>query len=375
MSRYRIADAVAIGLALAYGAVMVTVGDATAPGAAIPWPVDVAIGVLCAGALPLRRRWPLAAALVLVPFGAVSVMATGAIIVALFAAAVRRRAPVVLLIAAANVATGTVYFLIQHSPPYPLWLDIVLRGVVSAAITGWGLYLQAHRRLTRSLRERAAQLQAEQQFRVDQARLTERARIAREMHDALAHRISLVSLYAGALEVRTDARPQELAAAATAIRTSAHEALQELRAVIGVLREGTAGGPEPPQPHLPDVPGLIDSARAHGMTVEYTCSVPDPGPPALLGRTAYRLVQEGLTNAGKHAPGAPAEVLIDGAAGAELHIRITNPCPTPVPSPAVPGAGVGLLGVEERVALARGRVEYGTTGDRFRLEAWLPWPA
>jgi signal transduction histidine kinase len=375
MSRYRIADAVAIGLALVYGAVMVTVGDATAPGAAIPWPVDVAIGVLCAGTLPLRRRWPLALALVLVPFGAISVMATGAIVIALFTVASRRRAPVVLLIAAANVATGTVYFVIQHNPPYPLWLDIVFRGVVSAAITGWGLYVQAHRRLTRSLRERAAQLQAEQQFRVDQARLTERARIAREMHDALAHRISLVSLYAGALEVRTDARPQELAAAATAIRTSAHEALQELRAVIGVLREGTAGGPEPPQPHLPDVPGLVDSARAHGMTVHYTCSVPEPGPPTLLGRTAYRLVQEGLTNAGKHAPGAPAEVLIDGAAGADLHIRITNPCPTPVPAPAVPGAGVGLLGVEERVALARGRVEYGATGDQYRLEAWLPWPA
>src|SRR5437764_5718103 len=186
MPRYRIADALATGLALAYGGLLVAVGDATAPGAAIPWPVDVAIGVVCAGALPLRRRWPLALALVLVPFGAISVMATGAILTALFAVALRRRAPVVLLIAAANVATGTAYFLLQHRPPYPLWLDIVLRGVVSAAITGWGLYVGAHRRLTRSLREHAAQLVAEQQFRVDQARLTERARIAREMHDALA---------------------------------------------------------------------------------------------------------------------------------------------------------------------------------------------
>src|SRR4051812_44572838 len=137
MSRYRMADAVAIGLALGYGALMVTIGDATAPGAAVPWPVDVAIGVICAGALPLRRRWPLAWAVVLVPCGPVSVRAAGAIVTALFALALCCRAPVALLTAAATVATGAVSFLTQDTPPYPFWLDIVLRGVVSAAITGW----------------------------------------------------------------------------------------------------------------------------------------------------------------------------------------------------------------------------------------------
>src|SRR5439155_1560546 len=222
--RNRLADGIAIGLALAYGAPMVRLGDATARGAALPWPVDVAIGVLCALALVVRRRWPLGLALALLPFGAVSVMATGAVTVALFTVAIRRRAPVALLLGAANVLLGAAYFLRQDHPPYPLWVDLVMRAVITAAAVGWGLFVQAHRRLTRSLREHAARLEADQHLRVEQARLTERARIAREMHDVLAHRMSLVSLHAGALEVRTDARPEEVALAAGAIRASDHGA-------------------------------------------------------------------------------------------------------------------------------------------------------
>jgi signal transduction histidine kinase len=370
-TRDRLADGIAIGLALAYGALFVPLGDAVRPGAAVPWPVDIAIGVLCAGALVVRRRWPLGVALAVLTFCAITVMATGAVLVALFTVAIRRRTSVVLLLAAANIATGVGYFLLHDHPAYPVWVDLVVRGVASAAAVGWGLFVQAYRR---AFQEDAARLGAEQHLRIEQARLTERTRIAREMHDVLAHRMSMLSLYAGALEVRADARPDELAQAATAIRTGAHEALEELRTVIGVLRDGTSGRPEPPQPGLSDIPGLVDSARTHGMTVGYTCRVPAPGPPAVLGRTAYRLVQEGLTNAGKHAPGAPVDVCLDGGAGAELRIRITNPCATGVPAPAMPGAGVGLVGIEERVALAGGRVEYGIDRDTFRMEAWLPWP-
>jgi signal transduction histidine kinase len=373
--RNRLADGIAIGLAFAYGALMVPLGDATAPGAALPWPVDVGIGTLCALALVVRRRWPLGLALALLPFGAVSVMAIGAITVALFTVAIRCRASVVLLLGAANVLTCVAYFLLQDNPPYPLWVDLVVRAVFSAAAVGWGLFVQAYRRLTRSLRDHATRLEAEQHLRVEQARLTERARIAREMHDVLAHRMSLVSLHAGALEVRTDARPEEVALAAGAIRASAHEALQELRTVIGVLREGTASRPEPPQPGLSDLPELVDSARATGMTVGYTCRVPPAGPSVALGRTAYRFVQEGLTNARKHAPGTAVEVLLDGTAGEDLRITITNPCTGTSGRPAIPGAGMGLVGLGERVALAGGRVEYGVDRDTFRLQAWLPWPA
>jgi signal transduction histidine kinase len=384
-ARDRIADAVAILSALLYGAVMVPLGDATSAGAAIPWPVDVAIGVACAAALLVRRRWPLGVTLALLPFGAVSVMATGPILIALFTVAVRRRAGLVLLIGLAHVGTGIGYYLLQTDPPYPLWVDVALRGLTGLAAIGWGQFLRAYRHLAGSLRDRADRLAAEQQLRVDQARLTERARIAREMHDVLAHRMSMVSLHAGALEVRTDARPEEISVAAAAIRSSAHLALQELRTVVGVLRQGSAGPPEPPQPGLADLPDLLANARTAGMTidgdgwleppcVEPPCVEP-PGdePPPVLGRTAYRIVQEALTNAHKHAPGAPVTVVIDGGAGDGLRIEVVNPLPRTGPDP-LPGAGTGLIGIGERVALIGGRVGYGADRDRFRLEAWLPWP-
>jgi signal transduction histidine kinase len=371
--RDRLADAVAVTVALAYGSLMVPLGDATREGAPLPWLADVAVGVLCCAALLLRRRRPVGLTIALLPVSTVSVMATGAVIVALFTVAIHRRGPVALALGVAYVAVVPVYFVLHDSPEFPVWVDLLVRGVTTAGALGWGMFVRAYRRLTGSLREHAARLEAEQHLREDQARLTERARIAREMHDVLAHRMSLVSLHAGALEVRTDARPEEVAIAAGAIRASAHEALEELRGVIGVLREGATGRPEPPQPGLADLPGLLDSARAMGTTVHYACAVSQM--PVVLGRTAYRIVQEGLTNARKHAPGAVVRVRLDGEPGAELLIRIANPGPTPAARPGVPGAGMGLIGVGERVALAGGHVRYGPQGDDFVLEARLPWPA
>ncbi len=106
----------------------------------------------------------------------------------------------------------------------------------------WGMFVRARRQLVHSLRERARRAEAEQQLRVEQARHHERERIAREMHDVLAHRISLLSLHAGALEFRPDAPAVEVAKAAGVIRDSAHQALQDLREVIGVLRGGRRRG-------------------------------------------------------------------------------------------------------------------------------------
>jgi signal transduction histidine kinase len=371
-------DVICILLALAYGALVMRVGDATAPSPGVPWPVDAAIGTLCCLSLWCRRRWPLGLAVALVPFAAVSAMSTGAVTISVFTVAVHRRAAAAVLVGVAYVATAPVYYFLQDHPKFSIWVDVVGRLVIATAAVGWGMFARARRQLVLSLRERAARLEAEQHLRVDQARLTERARIAREMHDVLAHRLSLVSLHAGALEVRTDARPEEVATAAGVIRDNAHEALQELRTVIGVLREGSSSAPERPQPGLPDVPELVESARAAGMRVGYTCRVgAAAGPSAILGRTVYRIVQEGLTNARKHAPGTAVEVLVDGAAGEGLRVRITNPFPLATARPDVPGAGVGLVGLSERVALAGGRFEYGPDpdGDGFRLEVWLPWSA
>ncbi|MEV4343211.1 histidine kinase [Actinoplanes sp. NPDC049596] len=375
-TRDRVADVVAILCALLYGATMVPLGDATSSSAAIPWQADVAIGVPCALALVVRRRWPLGLYLVLLPFGAVSVMATGAILIALFTVAIRYRAGVVLLLAAAHVGTGVIYYALQGDPPFPLWVDILMRAATGLATIGWGLFLRAYRRLTLTLRQEARRAREEQQLRVDQARLTERSRIAREMHDVLAHRMSMVSLHAGALEVSSDAPPEEIASAARTIRLSAHEALEELRAVIGVLRQGRTP-PEPPQPGLADLPDLVEDARTSGMAIDFVWVRPpaeSAQPSPVLGRTAYRLVQEALTNARKHAPGESVDVRLDGAAGGDLRILVTNVAGGfHGAAQDVPGSGTGLVGAGERAALVGGRVEYGREDERFRFEAWLPW--
>ncbi|PTA47894.1 sensor histidine kinase [Micromonospora sp. RP3T] len=367
--RDRVADAVAVTVALGYGLTMLRIGDATAAGAAIPWPVDVLLGALCAVPLAMRRQRSLAMLLALLPFGVISVTATGPILVALFTAAIRHRARLLFALGAAHVGTGVGYFLLQGDPPYPVWVDVVLRAVTGAAAIGWGQFVQAYRRLTASLRAHAARLQAEQHLRVEQARLTERARIAREMHDVLAHRMSLISLHAGALEVRVDARPDEIAVAAGAIRSSAHEALAELRAVVGV-----AGRPEPPQPGLTDVPDLVASAREAGMRVEFADEVAGDEPPTMVGRTVYRIAQEALTNASKHGSDASATIRLTGRVGEGLRIVVANPHPGTGGRGGRPG-GMGLVGIDERVAMAGGRVRYGAEGGEYRIEAWLPWPA
>jgi signal transduction histidine kinase len=185
-------------------------------------------------------------------------------------------------------------------------------------------------------------------------------------------------MHAGALEFRPDAPPDEIARAAGVVRASAHQALQDMREVIGVLREDPRDGdPERPQPTLANLPGLLDESRQAGMHVSSECLVEDLGAvPDGVGRNAYRIVQEALTNARKHANGATVDVTLDGAAGTGLTVEVRNRLPVGTAPAPIPGAGTGLVGLSERTSLAGGRLEHGRTpaGD-FELRAWLPWPA
>jgi signal transduction histidine kinase len=230
-----------------------------------------------------------------------------------------------------------------------------------------------------SLRDRADRVESEQRLRVVQAREAERRRIAREMHDVLAHRLSLLSVHAGALEFRPDAPTEEIAEAAAVIRNAAHAALQELRDVIGVLRDdGDESVPQPPQPTFAEIPALIEESRAAGMNVRSHIELPaDREIPAALGRTAYRVVQEGLTNARKHAPAAAVEVTISPDARPSLLVEVVSRPAVGVavtPRAAQRGAGRGLIGLAERVGLSGGELQYGPDehGD-FVLRAELPW--
>jgi signal transduction histidine kinase len=168
-----------------------------------------------------------------------------------------------------------------------------------------------------------------------------------------------------------------VAEAAGVIRAAARAALEELRQVIGVLREAPGGeAPEPPQPMLADVPALVDESRAAGMRVQCTIDVPGvESLPAAVGRTAYRVVQEGLTNARKHAPAAAVDVTLTGAPDA-LEVTVVSRRPVGVAAAAgdaLPGAGSGLIGLGERVALAGGELRHGPdAGGDFVLRATLP---
>ncbi|MDP9799043.1 signal transduction histidine kinase [Catenuloplanes nepalensis] len=338
--------------------------------------LDLALSLVLCVALWWRRRRPVSLALLGVLFGVFSAASGGATLTILFSVAVHRRFPVAAALTAINVAPTLIYAWLRPDPAIGYWATIAWTTVFASIILLWGSLIRSRRQLVRSLRDRAERAEAEQQLRVTQARQLERTRIAREMHDVLAHRISLLSLHAGALEIRPDAPAAEVARAAGVIRASAHQALQDLREVIGVLREPAAdGGPERPQPTLTDLNTLVEESRAAGARV--TLELPDgaESPPDAVGRTAYRMVQEGLTNARKHAPGALVTVSVAGAPGSGLTIRVRNPGPITVGAPVLPGAGTGLVGLAERATLAGGRLDHRREpGGGFTLEAWLPWP-
>jgi signal transduction histidine kinase len=340
----------------------------------VPLAVDGILGGLSCLGVWLRRRWPVGFAVTVGLFSVYSMSAAGVGLIALFSLAVHRRFAVVGPVAAGCVLASFLTPLVRPDLRGPSAPQLLLGVVCVAAALAWGMYVRARRQLLLSLRERARRAESEQELRVSQARQLERTRIAREMHDVLAHRISLLSLHAGALELRPDAPPEEIARAAGVIRDSAHQALEDLREVIGVLRAEPADDPpDRPQPTLIDLPALVDESRRAGARVVWECQVTEVAAvPVAVGRNAYRIVQEGLTNARKHAPGTEVSVLVRGALGEGLTVEVHNPRSSG--GTAIPGAGTGLIGLAERVSLAGGRLEHGRTPEGgFRLKGWLPW--
>jgi signal transduction histidine kinase len=336
--------------------------------------IDVIGGVVLCLALWWRRRWPLGLGLVSLPVLAVSSSAGPAGVIILYTVAAYRRWQLAVLVAAAQVALLPLERAIQ--PQVTSLTAYYLTGTLGpAVVVAWGMFRRSRRQ---AQRERARRAEAEEQLRIEQIRYAERTRIAREMHDVLAHRISLLSLHAGVLEFRPDAPPGEIARAAGVIRASAHQALDDLRVVIGVLRDGTDGqGPQPPQPTLVALPGLLEESRAAGMRIHAEIRLPDlVAVPDTIGRHALRIVHEALTNARKHATSAPVELRLEGAPGHGLTIEVRNPSPVlATAEPKIPGTGTGLLGLAERATLSGGRLEHGLDEHgHFRLRAWLPWP-
>ena len=373
------AAAVAVTLAASVAMVAVTVVSWWVDRPAGPLLVlDVTAGALSCLVTVLTLWRPLAGTAVLTVLAVVSAAATGPATLGALRVARHRRFAVAAAVAVAGVAAHAVQgaWRAKGGLSYGWWLALVALGY--AALLGWGAWAQARAALVGSLQERARRAEAEQGRRVAEARMLERRLIAREMHDVLAHRLSLLATFAGALEYRPDSSPEQLSRAAGVVREGVHQALEELREVISLLRddEPGEGGGSRPQPVLADVPRLVAESRGAGTDVLLRESVEEPAQaPPSVARTAYRVIQEGLTNARKHAAGQPVHVDLRGGPGAGLQIDVRNALTPGRTAPAGWSGGAGLVGLTERVQLAGGRLDHQAIDGEFRLHARLPWPA
>ncbi len=339
------------------------------------WWLDLFAGLVAFIAYGYRRRYPVPVVAGLTVLTSFSGLAAGPASLGLVSLATRRRPRELLLLAVLSLAAGSVYPLVYPDKNLPWLAGFVINVLITGVLIAIGMYIGARRELVVTRRARAEQAEAEQALRIAQARANERARIAREMHDVLAHRISLVAMHAGALGYRTDLTPQEMARVAEVIQDTAHQALADLRAVLGVLRSDEQRmQPERPQPTLGDLDGLIADERQAGARI-HVCNRAkqiDEIPEA-IGRTAYRILQESLTNARKHAPNTAVEILVAGRPGKTLILLVRNPLPVGA-NTVTPGAGLGLIGLAERAELSGGRLDHRITGGQFVVRSRLPWP-
>lgn len=349
--------------------------------------IDLVAGLVCLALVPLRRRAPRTVAVLATVVGSVSAFSVGAVGIILISLATRRRWVGELLpLAVVWVAAGFVYeALYRPTEPTPWWATALIAAFMYVLCVAIGFYIGGQRELLANLELRAMTAEREQTARVDQARTAERGRIAREMHDVLAHRISLVAMHSGGLVYRDDLTREQTVATAEVIRDNAQLALAELREVLGVLRDVGAPPerPERPQPTLAALPDLIDEARAAGNPVTCALTLTSHGTdegdlralPETTSRSAYRILQEALTNARKHAPGLPVRLEIGGRPGDRLVLSARNPVPLAGSSGDGPAPGVGLAGLTERARLAGGELTTAVDRGQFAVQAWLPWPA
>jgi signal transduction histidine kinase len=244
----------------------------------------------------------------------------------------------------------------------------ISRLVVVALAVAAGLYVAARRANLASLRDRAAQLEREQMLLADQAVADERVRIARELHDVVAHAVSLMVVQAQALGALEGAARD---AAGAQIATVGREALTEMHRMLDVLRLGSDDAPElEPAPGVRDVPGLVERARGAGLDVALAVEG-EPRPlPAGVDLSAYRIIQEALTNVVKHARALRTEVCVRYGADA-LELSVIDDGTGALP-PGPPGHG--LVGMRERVSLFGGTLESGrrTDGPGYAVHAVLP---
>ncbi|TFV65639.1 UNVERIFIED_ORG: two-component sensor histidine kinase [Bacillus sp. AZ43] len=277
--------------------------------------------------------------------------------------------PVAALVAAGREATdGSPLLGVALSDARPIRLAVatglVVVCLVGGELLGRATAVLAPRLLAGSPADRLAAAEASVSL------LSGRDRLARELHDSVGHALSLASVQAGAARRLLSRDPDAAEAAIRATEHATRRALVDLDHVLGLLREEGRPGDVAPAPDLGDLDELVGTARAAGTDVEAVVAGPIAGLPALVSREAYRIVQEGLTNVLRHAPGSACRLTVD-ATGDALELRLVNVVPGS--GAAAPGGGRGLVGVRERVRDLRGTVRSGADDDgRWELVVRLP---
>jgi signal transduction histidine kinase len=256
--------------------------------------------------------------------------------------------------------TLSVGALFVYAPAANAWGSAVL--LVAIAAIG---EIFARRRRTDELL--AEQNQVTELERARRAVLEERTRIAREMHDAVAHHMSMIAVRAETAPFRVPGMTDETRAEMTTIASAAREALTDMRRLLGVLRSEKDEAPTAPQPGLADVDALVEKARAAGLAVVAGWEGLELVPPT-VGLTAYRVVQEALANAARHAPDGPVTIKARGSSD-RLLLLVRNPLPS---EPRGGSGGHGLAGMRERATLLGGTLSAGPDGDEFVVAAVLP---
>ncbi len=418
-------------------------GVAFAAESGVPTAAGVALGVVVGAVLVLRRRWPIAVVLVAIALTPAEMgLLLGVVgLYSLAIAEVPRRILVLLtgmqVVAAVIITLIRMHQSIGQDPGFnpPAWFIPLMSVVLSLGLTTppvlTGLYVAARRRLVESLRERADGLERElalladrAEERAEWARNEERTRIAREMHDVVAHRVSLMVVHSAALQAVALKDPEKASKNAALVGDMGRQALTELRTMLGVLRspEGSSGsggvsvrlaefavaasvpaqspasasgtggsgrradgkGPgaeaadEPGAaegPSLAELDALVGQSREAGMSVDFSVDGASRGYGAGVEQTAFRVVQEALTNVHKHAPGARTRVRLAHREG-EIAVQVENERPVDGEGAAaagLPSGGNGLVGMKERVAaLGGGFVSGPTDVGGFRVSAVIP---
>ena len=343
-------------------------------------PLALTLGLAAAAVLLLRRRAPtptlvVSGGLVLVLFavdhaaGPIAVIAPG---IALYTLALTRGR--VHLVAAVIAAAGAVMvvdlvFGGHHAhgltPPTAAHVALVAIPVLAAEA------LRNRRAYVRLLLERLAQAERTREQEAERRAEQERLRIARDLHDVVAHTLTTINVQAGVAARLLDRDPSNARDALATIETASHEALQEMRTILGVLREsGNGNAPLEPSPDLGAVEALIGQARSTGLEVRLEVEGERPERvPEAVQLAAFRILQESLTNVRRHAPGAVADVNLAYRAD-RLLLSIQNES-AHTGNGGTPG--VGIIGMRERAGALGGTLEAQRSGERFRVVAELPY--